>query len=95
MIVFTIFGLVFYIIPGFNDNGLESLFRLGILLVIPLLIMYNGEKGKKSFLMKLSIKNKCINLILFAMCLYLIALTVINISPENKVLLYASHVSSK
>ncbi|KFN93019.1 hypothetical protein [Tetragenococcus muriaticus] len=45
-------GLIFYVLPGFSITDGNSIFRLGIFLVIPLLASYDGTLGKKSFLMK-------------------------------------------
>jgi hypothetical protein len=49
---FVVIGTIFYIIPGISNSGLDSVFRFGILLVIPLLALYNGERGKSSKLIK-------------------------------------------
>lgn len=49
---FALIGIVLYIIPGFINSGLDSIFRIGSLLVIPLLALYNGKQGKKSKLFK-------------------------------------------
>lgn len=52
MISFAIIGTIFYIIPGIINLGMESVFRFGILLIIPLFALYNGERGRKSNLIK-------------------------------------------
>ncbi|WP_245959337.1 TraX family protein [Neobacillus piezotolerans] len=52
MTSYATIGTVFYIIPGIVSMGFDSIFRFGILLVIPLLAIYNGERGKKSNLIK-------------------------------------------
>lgn len=49
---FALIGIVLYIIPGFINSGLDSIFRFGSLLVIPLLALYNGKQGKTSKLFK-------------------------------------------
>lgn len=51
---FILVGFIFYILPGFSFADNDSIFRLGILLVIPLLASYDGTLGKKSLLMKWS-----------------------------------------
>lgn len=48
MLSFAIIGTIFYIIPG----NMDSVIRFGILLVIPLLALFNGKRGKKSNLIK-------------------------------------------
>ncbi|OCA90498.1 hypothetical protein A8F94_01015 [Bacillus sp. FJAT-27225] len=52
MLSYVTIGTVFYIIPGIVSMGFDSIFRFGIFLVIPLLALYNGERGKKSNLIK-------------------------------------------
>ncbi|RHW39143.1 hypothetical protein D1B31_14135 [Neobacillus notoginsengisoli] len=52
MLSYVTIGTVFYIIPGILSMGLDSFFRFGIFLVIPLLLLYNGERGRKSNLIK-------------------------------------------
>lgn len=52
MLSFTLIGGVLYIIPGLYNSGLESIFRFGILLIIPLIALYNGTQGRKSNLIK-------------------------------------------
>ncbi|WP_253701445.1 TraX family protein [Bacillus sp. FJAT-27445] len=52
MTSYATIGMLFYIIPGIFSMGLDSIFRFGIFLVIPLLAFYNGERGKKSNLIK-------------------------------------------
>lgn len=49
---FITVGTIFYIVPGLMNSGLDVVFRFGILLVIPLLMMYKGERGRKSPLLK-------------------------------------------
>jgi len=51
---FMLVGFIFYILPGFSFADNLSIFRLGILLAIPLLTSYDGTLGKRSFLMKWS-----------------------------------------
>jgi len=52
LISFAVIGIVFHIIPSINNIGWGQLNQLGILLAIPLLVMYKGRRGKKSNLMK-------------------------------------------
>ncbi|WP_316568807.1 TraX family protein [Neobacillus sp. YIM B06451] len=52
MTSYATIGTVFYIIPGIVSMGFDSIFRFGIFLVIPLLALYNGERGKKSKLIQ-------------------------------------------
>lgn len=52
MLSFTLIGMLFYVLPGFSITDGNAIFRLGILLVVPLLTIYDGTRGKKSFLMK-------------------------------------------
>lgn len=53
LLSFFLISMVFYIIPGFFDSHvLNPDIRLGLLFVIPLLALYNGKRGKKSFWMK-------------------------------------------
>ncbi|AYW48907.1 hypothetical protein C7K38_03650 [Tetragenococcus osmophilus] len=54
ILFFILIGLIFYILPGFSFSDSNSIFRLGIFFVIPLLASYDGTLGKKSFLMKWS-----------------------------------------
>lgn len=49
---FVLIGIVLYIIPGIYKSGLDSVFRFGFLMVIPLLALYNGKQGKRSKLFK-------------------------------------------
>ncbi|KGA95780.1 membrane protein [Alkalihalobacillus alcalophilus ATCC 27647 = CGMCC 1.3604] len=51
MISFAFIGTVFYILPGIS-LGMDYAFRFGILLAIPFLALYNGERGKSSALIK-------------------------------------------
>ena len=48
MLSFAAIGTFCYILPGILDTGLNSVFRFGILSAIPLLALYNGERGRKS-----------------------------------------------
>ena len=52
MLGFTFIGAILYIIPGLVDMGSEAIFRLGILLTIPLFILYSGKRGKKLTIIK-------------------------------------------
>ncbi|TDQ42664.1 TraX family protein [Aureibacillus halotolerans] len=54
LLSFVLIGTVLYLIPGINTMGFDSIFRFGILLVVPLLLLYNGQKGKKSKLIQWS-----------------------------------------
>ncbi|MCM3033350.1 TraX family protein [Niallia sp. MER 6] len=49
---FVLIGIFLYAIPGIYTSGLNSVFRLGFLLVIPLLALYNGKQGRKSKVFK-------------------------------------------
>ncbi|OME75924.1 hypothetical protein BK120_30125 [Paenibacillus sp. FSL A5-0031] len=51
MVSFVTIGTIFYFIPIIN-LGPDYIYRFGILLVIPLLVMYNGKKGSHSNLNK-------------------------------------------
>ncbi len=53
MLGFCAVGIIFYLVPTFLDFGLmhegyPHWYPLGIFLAIPLLALYNGERGKKS-----------------------------------------------
>lgn len=53
MIAFSVIGVIFHIIPtfinfGFAHDGYPHWYQFGIFLAMPLLIMYNGKRGKKS-----------------------------------------------
>lgn len=50
MLLFSLAGLILYIIPNNLDFG--QLWTLGIFSAIPLLCAYNGERGTKNFLTK-------------------------------------------
>ena len=52
MISFAAIGIALYAIPGIVNFGWEFIYRFGVILAIPLLILYNGERGKKSNLIK-------------------------------------------
>ncbi|WP_235850492.1 TraX family protein [Niallia circulans] len=52
LISFGIIGFLLYIIPGLLEIGYTAVFRFGILLFIPLIVFYNGKRGKKSPLIK-------------------------------------------
>ncbi|ALC91486.1 hypothetical protein AM500_18090 [Bacillus sp. FJAT-18017] len=52
MLSFAIIGTIFYIIPGIISEGTDTIFRLGIFLLIPIMALYNGQRGKKSNLIK-------------------------------------------
>ncbi|KAB2333014.1 TraX family protein [Bacillus mesophilum] len=52
MLSYGLIGGLLYIIPGLYNLGYESIFRFGILLVIPLFALYNGTHGRKSKLIK-------------------------------------------
>lgn len=52
MISFLVIGTIFYIIPSLITSGIDAVFRFGILLLIPLIFFYNGERGRKSNLIK-------------------------------------------
>ncbi|GMA08532.1 conjugal transfer protein TraX [Tetragenococcus halophilus subsp. flandriensis] len=51
---FILIGMLFYVLPDFSIFETTSIFRLGILLALPLFTIYDGTLGKKSFLMKWS-----------------------------------------
>ncbi len=53
VLFFALSGLIFHIVPTFLNYGFSSpvtlyLYQLGIFLAIPLIMMYNGELGRKS-----------------------------------------------
>ncbi|MFJ7616109.1 TraX family protein [Bacillus cereus] len=52
MLSFAVIGIVFYIIPGISNSGIDAIFRFGIFLTIPLLYLYSGERGRKSMIIK-------------------------------------------
>ncbi|WP_233549426.1 TraX family protein [Lysinibacillus yapensis] len=52
MISFVLIGLIFHIIPSVMDFGWARLNQLGILIAIPLLVMYKGRRGRKSKALK-------------------------------------------
>lgn len=52
MMSYVTIGTIFYIIPGVISMGSDSIFRFGIFLVVPLMALYNGERGRKSNLIK-------------------------------------------
>ncbi|WP_043932455.1 TraX family protein [Bacillus sp. EB01] len=52
MLSFALIGTIFYIIPGIISEGTDTIFRLGIFLLIPIMALYNGQRGKKSNLIK-------------------------------------------
>lgn len=54
IISFTLIGLALYIIPGLYQDGTDLILRFGILFVVPLLLLYNGQRGRKSFILKWS-----------------------------------------
>ncbi|WP_227869102.1 TraX family protein [Tetragenococcus halophilus] len=52
MTSFILIGILFYVLPDFSILDPNAIFRLGILLTLPLFTMYDGTLGRKSFLMK-------------------------------------------
>jgi len=54
MIVFSLIGFIFYILPGLIEVGPYVTYRFGILLAIIFLSLYNGRLGKKTFVSKWS-----------------------------------------
>ncbi|KHL97111.1 membrane protein [Paenibacillus sp. IHB B 3415] len=52
MLGFALIGTVFYILPGLANSGINAIFRFGILLAIPLFLLYNGSRGRKSNVIK-------------------------------------------
>lgn len=52
MISFVSIALLFYFLPGLMNPNVNMFVRCGVLLAIPLFLLYNGQRGKKSFLMK-------------------------------------------
>ncbi|MFM9329058.1 TraX family protein [Paenibacillus mesotrionivorans] len=52
MICYSVIGVTLYILPGILNMGQGAIFRFGILLAIPLFALYNGQRGKKSNVIK-------------------------------------------
>lgn len=52
MMSFALIGLLLYVVPGVAKLGWEYVYRAGVLLAIPLLALYNGQRGRKSRLIQ-------------------------------------------
>ncbi len=46
--MFVLIGLVFYILPGIQDIGMYSTYRLGVFLTIPFFTLYNRKPGLRN-----------------------------------------------